>query len=130
MVKKRRARRWTLGEKLNAWRLEQGLSWAAVARRAGVKKSTLSNWVSAGVSPSADRFMPVAKLTGYPVEYWFDEALRWPPPADYLDASLDLEAAMSTMGVDELREWLRILSSPESRQRALALWRASEAGRS
>ena len=124
-----RSASWPFDRKFKQWLTDNDLSISRAAKKLDVPYATLHGWVKSGVRVSAAGMGKIAALTGLPSEYWTNKAVPYPPPADYLDATHDLEAAMSTMSVDELRAWIRILSDPVNRSRALALWQASESGR-
>ena len=86
-------------------------------------------WLS-GTVPGAKNLDQIARKTGLPAEFWLDESVPYPPPADYLNTVQDLENLLRGMTVEELSKWVKILSDPEARARTLALFEASEVGRS
>lgn len=126
----RRQRAWTFGIKFEHWLTDEGLSLNAFAKRTEIPQSTLHNWVRGTTRPTAVGLDTVSRATGLPAEYWMDPSIPYPPPMDYLGTAEDIEAAIRTMGVEEMSAWIRILSNPESRRRALLLLEAAEHGRS
>lgn len=119
--------RWDLGQKLRLYMADKGLNQARFAKHVGVSATTLNAWL-ADTTPGARKLEQIAKATGLPGEYWLDEDVPYPPPADYMNTVEDLEDLLRTMTIEELAEWVAILSDPSARQRTLALWKASKVG--
>ena len=125
---KKKPKTWDLAQKLRLVMANEGMNQRSFAEHIGVSPTTLSSWLS-GTLPGAKNLDQIAKKTGLPAEYWLDEKVPYPPPADYLNTVDDLEGLLRGMTVEELTKWIRILSDPEARARTLALWEASQVGR-
>jgi hypothetical protein len=67
----------------------------------------------------------IAALTGLPSEYWTNEAIPYPPPAEYLDVMGQVEDAIKALPREVLVELLPVLLSPAETRRVLAIRRAA-----
>ena len=53
---------------------EMGLNQTSLAKKVGVKPNTVSQWLTGTNSPKMDTLKKVAKATGKPVNYFFDNS--------------------------------------------------------
>lgn len=53
---------------------EMGLNQMSLAKKVGVKPNTVSQWLTGTNSPKMDTLKKVAKATGKPVNYFFDNS--------------------------------------------------------
>ena len=53
---------------------EMGLNQTSLAKKVGVKPNTVSQWLTGTNSPKMDTLKKVAKATGKPINYFFDNS--------------------------------------------------------
>ena len=58
---------------------EMGLNQTSLAKKVGVKPNTVSQWLTGTNSPKMDTLKKVAKATGKPVNYFFDNSMHHVP---------------------------------------------------
>ena len=125
MASKRGTSAWPFERKFRLWRAEQDVSLSAFARQVGVPLTTLHGWTRSGVRVSADGMARIAAATGLPADYWTNDAVPYPPPAEYLNLSGEIEKALMGLGVPQLQQVLEMLRSPADLDQTLALRRVA-----
>lgn len=114
---------WSFGRKFSLWLTDNDITLNAFAGRHGFTQSSLQRWVKVGTRLPADALQSIAEATRLPADYWLDETIPYPPPADYANLADRLDAALKKVPVSELTEILAILENADDRRRTLELRR-------
>lgn len=125
MPYKRSSQPWPFERKFRAWRAEARVSISAFAKRVGVPYATFHGWAEGGVRIPSDAMSRIAAATGLPAEFWTNESVPFPPPADYLDLAGEVEKAVKGLSVEQLQQVLEMLRSPDDLSQTLDLRRVA-----
>lgn len=121
----KRSAAWPFDRKFRQWRADHKVSIDAFRKRVGIPYATFHGWVEGGVRVPATGMALIAAATGLPAEYWTNEAVPYPPPAEYLDLSAEVEKAVKGLDVQQLQQVLDMLRSPADLGQTLELRRVA-----
>lgn len=108
------------------WLVENGEKMPAFAKRAGIPYNSLHAYVTTSRRITAERLSRVAVATGLPSDYWMDDALPYPPPAEYGPEAIEqARRRLATLPMDLLNEFLEILNDPDDARRTANMRRVS-----
>lgn len=114
---------WPFPRKFPMWLADHSESMAAFARRSGVPQPSLHAYTKQGRKMPADVVGRIAIATKLPADYWLNDRIPYPPPADYANAAEDIARVVRTLPLDLLQEALPILRDENELRRTLALRR-------
>lgn len=63
-----------LNKKIRAAMLDSGLNQTQLAKKLGISRQSLSEWLSTSANPKIEYIRKIAKITGKPVNYFFDNS--------------------------------------------------------
>ena len=86
----------TITEKLT--RLTKGKNKAELARRAGLKPTTISDYIAKEYAPRSDIALKMARALEVPVDWLIDDAQDWPPPPQQSVSALSTEDLAHELG--------------------------------
>lgn len=126
-VEPKRRGRFPLGKKVDQWCVEHDLEKADFVALMGFNYSTFYGWAYRDRVVPAWAIQRIAEKTGLTMEYWMNDAVRYPPPEKWLQEQARLQEQLDRLSADELEDLAAMMESPEDLRRTLALRRAARA---